>query len=58
MPGVDRPFSAVSNLPPWLNGPQVKAHAKQWGVSYEEAQKRLKMKAWPGRSFKRKKKKR
>ena len=36
---VDRAeiFSAITGLPPWLDGPRIKAKAKKEGISYDEA---------------------
>ena len=45
MPSVDRPFSAIPRLPPWMDGPLIKRKAKEWGVSYGEAKEILHRKA-------------
>jgi len=34
-------FSAISGLPPWLDGPRIKALAKREGITYARAQKSL-----------------
>ena len=32
----------LPGLPRWLDGPYIKRLAAEWGVSYEEAQERIK----------------
>jgi hypothetical protein len=36
-----KPFGQVDHLPPWLDGPVIKALAKRNGWSYEQAQQAL-----------------
>lgn len=33
------------SLPEWLDGPRIRARAKQWDVSYEQAKARLRRRA-------------
>ncbi len=30
-----------ANLPDWMDGPAIRRKAKQWGVSYEAAKRRM-----------------
>jgi len=36
-----RIISRVTGLPPWLDGPNVRYWAKEWGISYEQATAKL-----------------
>ena len=33
------------SLPEWLDGPRIRARAKEWGTSYEKARARIRKKA-------------
>ena len=41
------------SLPDWMDGPFIKAKAKEWGVSYLAAKLQLKRKSW-SRKYKKK----
>lgn len=34
-------FGAVRGLPPWLDGPRIKAKAEREGITYDEAKEAL-----------------
>ena len=34
-------FSAITGLPPWLDGPRIKEKAKREGISYDAAKRVL-----------------